>query len=161
VLRWTTLVYVLLGSAALPAMASAQTDDRRHDGARRRGRLQANEPNPFTRETTIPFRVGSESCAPGSERHVVTLHVYNILSQLVAVPVLVRSTSGPALRDDSAATAAPVPVAGVELACGMYAARWNGRHDRDARPAAPGVYMIQLVIDGHASGMRKMLLSPE
>ena len=99
------------------------------------------------------FSVGDAECAVGTQTHVVTLRIYNILSQIVGTPVLVDSTT----TDQSTASSARI-LTNLTLPCGEYVARWDGKHGRNARDAAPGVYMYQLVIDGHAAGMKKMVL---
>lgn len=123
-----------------------------------RGVLNQNDPNPFSRQTTIPFRVGDTACAPGTGHHVVTLRIYNILSQVVAFAVLADS----AAAGDSASTApkSTRPITNLTLACGDYVAQWDGmRSGHAGREAPAGVYMYQLLIDGHPAGMRKMVLT--
>src|SRR3712207_8103921 len=44
-------------------------------------------PNPFFPATTIPFSISQEVCARGHQP-VVSLKVYNVLVQVVAIPVL-------------------------------------------------------------------------
>lgn len=146
-----------LGAVACMLIASAalgQGPEQRADGNRRRGVLGPNQPNPFSGQTTIPFTVGDESCAAGTQRHVVTLRIYNILSQIVAVATLVDSTSA----DQSTASTPPRLLMNLSIPCGSYAARWDGKNSQDGRDAAPGVYMYQLLVDGHPSGMRKMIV---
>lgn len=151
---------VLLVFALAPTLASGQKSERRHGATPKMGRLEANQPNPFPSETSIPFRIGEDSCETGTGRHVVTLRIYNILSQLVAVPVLVdldaRSDS---LAPDDSTSTPPRPITDLSLSCGTYAARWDGKHGRTGRLAPPGVYMYQLIVDGRPSGMRKMVVA--
>jgi hypothetical protein len=45
------------------------------------------------------------------------------------------------------------------LPCGTYVAHWDGKYARSGRMAPPGVYMYQLLVDGHPVGMRKLLVS--
>ena len=49
--------------------------------------LKENYPNPFFPTTTIPFLIAQEVCARGHQP-VVSLKIYNVLVQVVAVPVL-------------------------------------------------------------------------
>src|SRR5918911_3497272 len=86
--------------------------------------LRENYPNPFFPATTIPFVISQEVCA-GSRKPVVSLKVYNVLVQVVAIPVLERP-SGPRSPKD------PGPRAGerldsLRLDCGRYRAFWDGR----------------------------------
>ena len=152
VYRWATPALGLLACVLVTTHASGQVADQRAEGSRRRGVLGQNQPNPFSQETTIPFAVGDADCAAGTQHHVVTIRIYNILSQVVAIPMLVDSA---ATDPPSASTRA---VSSVALSCGSYVARWDGRHARNNREAAPGVYMYQLIIDGHPQGTKKMLL---
>ena len=161
---WTAFVIVFAACAALPSVVRGQATDRHASAATRKGRLFPNQPNPVTTETLIPFRVGDDTCSVESETHHVSLRIYNILSQIVAVPVLLDSAAGvdatsTARTDTSVARAAPAPVTNLELACGSYVARWNGRHDADDRRASAGVYMLQLMIDGKSAGMRRMVVT--
>ena len=152
--RWASPALGLLVCVLFASTASSQATDRRAEGAHRRGLLGQNQPNPFSRFTTIPFTVGDASCASGTEPHSVTLRVYNILSQVVAIAVLADSTNA----DQSMPTSSARALSNLELPCGSYVARWDGKFTKDDRDAAPGVYMYQLMVDGHPSGMRKMLL---
>ena len=162
--HWAASALVLVLCALRPPAALGQSKtsgppaaQRQSDTARKRGTLGQNQPNPFPRETTIPFTVGDDSCASGTEQHVVTLRIYNILSQLVSVPVLTDSAS----VDGTVGQGLSRPVSGLKLSCGAYSARWDGKHSRSGRRAAPGVYMYQLVVDGRPSGMKKMLVSQD
>src|SRR2546428_10660897 len=49
--------------------------------------LKQNYPNPFNPATTIPFTLGGDLFANGHEPRV-SLKIYNVLAQLVAVPIL-------------------------------------------------------------------------
>ena len=81
--------------------------------------LKENYPNPFFPATTIPFTISSEVCARGHQP-VVSLKIYNVLVQMVAIPVL---ADGSAERLDS-----------LRLRCGEYRAYWDGKYlDGDRR----------------------------
>src|SRR5213594_692542 len=91
--------------------------------------LKQNYPNPFNPATTIPFSLGGELFANG-HRPRVTLKIYNVLAQLVAVPIL--QGSGEALTE-------------LELSCGNpagcdFTAFWDGKVLNTAREAASGIY---------------------
>lgn len=99
--------------------------------------LKQNYPNPFNPATTIPFRLNAEVFANG-HRPKVTLKVYNVLAQLVAVPIL--QGSGERLEE-------------LELSCADptgcdFTAYWDGLVVSSGREAASGVYIYQLVVDG-------------
>jgi hypothetical protein len=73
---------------------------------------------------------------------VVSLKVYNVLVQVVAVPTL---ASGSSERVDS-----------LRLRCGEYRAFWDGRYLDGIHEATPGVYYYQLTVDGERF-TRKMI----
>lgn len=152
--RWAPAALGIVACLLITSAAAGQTSSPRAERSHRRGLLAQNEPNPFSSQTTIPFSVGDSDCASGTQQHVVTLRIYNILSQIVAVAILVDSTS----TDQSTAATPARALSNLSLACGSYVARWDGKHAPGNRDAAPGVYMYQLLIDGHPAGMRKMLL---
>jgi hypothetical protein len=66
------------------------------------------------------------------------LRIYNILSQLVAVPVVQGGTGSVA---DGA------PLESVELACGQYTAYWDAK-TRSGQDVMPGIYLYRLEVDG-------------
>jgi hypothetical protein len=104
--------------------------------------LRENYPNPFYPATTIPFTIGPEVCNRG-HRPVVSLKVYNVLVQVVAVPVLLDDAQGEAL--DS-----------LPLGCGSYRAFWDGGYLDGKQQVTPGVYYYQLTVDGERF-TRKMI----
>jgi hypothetical protein len=106
--------------------------------------LHRNYPNPFNPETTIPFSLPQSLWSgSGGQAPVVSLRIYNILAQLVAVPIL--QGSGEKLE-------------GVQLqwnGTGQYSAYWDGKILETDREAASGVYIYQLIVNGQAVS-RKM-----
>jgi hypothetical protein len=94
-----------------------------------------SQQNRFNPATTIPFKVSGELFLKG-HRPVVSLRIYNVLAQLVAIPIL-RGTDKPL---DSLALTCP-----TTFGC-RYNAYWDGYVA--GKPAASGVYIYQLVIDG-------------
>src|SRR4029079_1745725 len=95
----------------------------------------------------IPFLISQEVCSRGHQP-VVSLKVYNVLVQVVAIPVLTTG-SGPRLgggaRWDS-----------LRLRCGEYHAFWDGKYLDGKGEATPGVYYYQLTVDGERF-TRKMI----
>lgn len=94
--------------------------------------LKESLPNPFVTSTTIPFEIGPELCTDG-RRPQVTLRIYNVLVQVVAVPVLI----GDGVRLET-----------IRLPCGSHQAYWDGMHSDGERAAPPGIYYYQLTVDG-------------
>lgn len=129
-------VGLLLG-IAFPVMAQESTAPRIE--------LRENTPNPFFPSTIIVFEIHREVCSRGHQP-VITMRVYNVLVQVVAVPTLQDST-GQRLEN-------------VRLRCGSYRAYWDGK-GRDGREVADGVYYYQLVVDGERVSTRKMIVRRE
>src|SRR5712692_11576424 len=108
--------------------------------------LRQNYPNPFNPATTIPFSLSAELFSNG-HRPKVSLKIYNALAQLVAVPIL--QGTGERLEN-------------LELTCASlsacaYSAYWDGTIARTGDPAASGVYIYQLIVDGQRF-TRKMIV---
>jgi hypothetical protein len=99
--------------------------------------LRQNYPNPFNPATTMPFILSGDLFANG-HRPKVSLKIYNVLAQVVAVPIL--QGTGEALDN-------------LELSCGTtsgcsFSAYWDGKVLNTDREAASGVYIYQLIVDG-------------
>lgn len=106
--------------------------------------LGVNYPNPFNPETTIPFMLTDELFAGGAPV-VVTVRIFNLLSQLVAYPVALSHPAG------------NVEVRGLEYTSpGRYEAFWDGT-DQSGRQVASGIYLLQLTVNGQ-SETGKMLV---
>ena len=104
--------------------------------------LKENYPNPFFPATTIPFEIGPELCAKGRQP-VVSLKIYNVLVQVVAIPLL---AAGSDERVDS-----------LRLRCGRYRSYWDGKYLDGKAEATPGIYYSQLTVDGERF-TRKMIV---
>jgi len=127
-LAWALVSLGLSVAASAPALAQ--------EGQQRvRVELGQNYPNPFNPETTIPFSL-PESMFSTGERPIVSLRIYNVLAQLVAVPILQGSGE-------------PLDNLRIEWnGTGQYAAYWDGKVRDTGREAASGVYVYQLVVNG-------------
>lgn len=107
--------------------------------------LKPADPNPFSTETRIPFELGESLFEEGIDVRV-SMGVYNLLNQKIAVPVA------------TARFAAGRPIADLQYpAAGLYAGVWDGTL-LDGRPAAPGPYFVQ-VTSGNQKAVGKLLLS--
>ena len=111
--------------------------------------LGQNYPNPFNPATTIPFKLTEDLFRDG-RRPVVSLRIYNVLAQLVAIPSLQASGQ---------------PLDNVELECrdphdGVcdFSAYWDGHYINTTREAASGVYVYQLVVNGQRSSRRMIIM---
>ena len=142
-LRWAALVVVLALGAMMPSTAGAQTDTTPPPRRESAGKLGQNYPNPFNPETTIPFTIGdSPACEEPGRTYRVTLRIYNVLAQLVAIPLL--EGGGQKLEN-------------VPLTCGSYTAFWNGKYLDSDREVASGIYLYRLEVDGKAV-VKKMIV---
>ncbi len=129
---WAVAVLGLL--AVNPAQADAQVTNP--------VRLKQNSPNPFNPETTIPFVLIEELWEV--DRPVVSLRIYNVLAQIVAVPVL----QGTGEKFEN--------IALDWNGTGEYEAFWDGKVLDTGREAPSGVYVYQIIINGRAAGSKKM-----
>ena len=134
---WAALSLVLALSVFMPETSAAQTQDSGTWQRRPGMSLGQNFPNPFNPETKLPFTVGDPpNCTDQGKQHRVSLKIYNLLHQLVAIPVLQGgSNAGQPLND-------------LPLQCGEYIAFWSGKDIRTGREAASGVYLFRLEVDG-------------
>lgn len=132
---WAALGLVLALSVFMPRHATAQGT-----AASSKPTLGQNYPNPFNPETTIPFTVGGyPNCPEPSRRYKVSLRIYNIIVDLVAIPVLKGSSGG---------VNGGTPIDQVSLPCGQYEGYWDGKNRSNGREAASGIYLMRLDVDG-------------
>jgi hypothetical protein len=137
---WLLAVFVLAPHALKAQQPSRSTNQ---------VELGQNYPNPFNPATTIPFHLNADLFANG-RRPVVSLKIYNVLAQLVAVPSLQQSGQ---------------PVDNIALDCvnpnnGFcdFSAYWDGFYLSSTREAASGVYVYQLVVNGQRSSRRMIVM---
>lgn len=147
---WVALTVLAL-SAFMPGDLSAQGVTPQSGRARGSGlELGQNYPNPFNPETKIPFSIGDGAgCADPSRLYRVSLRIYNVLAQPVAVPVLQGGTGN---------VAGGEPISGLSLTCNQYTAYWDGKDAKTQQEVASGVYLYRLEVDGKAV-VKKMLVS--
>ena len=137
--RWAALTLVLALWCLAPESAAGQSApaDQLQPRGRKAGTLGQNYPNPVNSETHIPF---SLACVEGAgSDYVVSVRIYNVLAQLVAVPVL--QEGGEVLEN-------------ITLPCGEYVGYWDGTVRRTGRDAAPGTYIYELVVDGERTAKK-------
>lgn len=142
---WAAVALAL--GALVPASAAAQGTTSPPPARERTTEFELgqNYPNPFNPSTTIPFTVGDyPACSESGRDYRVSLQIYNILAQLIAVPVLDGSGGGQ-------------PASNASLRCGRYTAYWDGRTMDGGSEVPSGVYLYRLVVDGKPA-VKKMII---
>lgn len=154
-IRLAGALAIVCAVSLFPGRAIAQTEqpgvatNQKHQAGALLG-LGKNYPSPFSATTRIPFSVGdAPSCTDGGRRYHVSLRIYNLLAQVVAVPVMAEGGTSIA--------PAGQPVQALDLPCGEYTAYWDGVGITTNREVAPGMYLYRLEVNGKAVG-RKMLI---
>lgn len=145
-LRWAALTVVLAFSALMPRTTVAQASGGQPP-KRSIGSIGQSYPNPFNPDARIQFTVDPTCSEPG-KRHRVTLRIYNLIAQVVAIPQIEGGT---------ASVNGAERIENIELECGAYTAYWDGRYMSTNREAASGVYIYRLEIDGRNAGVGRML----
>ena len=147
---WVALVVLAL-SAFMPGNLSAQGVLPQSGKSQGAGlELGQNYPNPFNLDTRIPFSVGGGAgCTDPSRLYRVSLRIFNVLAQPVAVPVL---------QGGSGNVAGGEALDKLQLTCGQYIAYWDGNDEKTQQPVASGVYLYRLEVDGKPL-VKKMLVS--
>ena len=139
---WRALLLVLVIGAFMPSRSAAQGLPTQTGGGQGAGlqQLGQNFPNPVSQDTRIPFAVGDvQGCTDSGRQYRVSLRIYNLLAQQVAVPVLqggVGNAAGGETLDNQL------------LTCGQYVAYWNGKNTQTGDDVASGIYLYRLEIDG-------------
>lgn len=133
---WAALGLVLALSAIMPTVSGAQDTRKKGQGVS----LGQNYPNPFNPETRFNFALGDPpTCTEPAKQYRVTVKIYNVLAQLVAIPVLQGGSGG---------VAGGQPLDNVSLTCGEYVAYWDGKVRNTGREAASGVYLYRIEANG-------------
>jgi hypothetical protein len=138
---WRALLVVLVLGAFMPSRSAAQGNFPQTCGGQGAGIwLGQNFPNPVSQDTRIPFNVGdAQGCTDSGRQHRVSLRIYNLLAQLVAVPVL-QGGAGNAAGGES--------LENLLLTCDRYEAYWDGKYSQTGEDVASGIYLFRLEVDG-------------
>lgn len=144
------LLLVLVIGAFMPSRSAAQGIQTPNPGGQGAGlQLNQNYPNPVIQDTHIPFVIGdAQGCADPGRQYRVTLKVYNLLAQQVAVPVL-QGGVGNAAGGES--------LENQLLTCGSYLAYWDGKYSQSGEDVASGIYLFRLEVDGKVL-VKKMIV---
>ncbi len=116
--------------------------------AERGFRLEQNSPNPVNPETWIPFHL-EEGLFKEGRPGVVSIRIYNMLRQLVAVPTAVNHPRGRDIRVTDLRYTEP----------GRKLAYWNGK-DLAGRLVPPGVYYCELTVNERSDFIRIVVTAP-
>jgi hypothetical protein len=129
-------VILLLALGFLATPVFAQNTGAGASGARD-GVGLSNYPNPFNPETRITFCLEDE-LFQGDRPVRVTIQIYNVLLQQVAVPVALYYEGGPNR-----------PMTALEYTSpGCFEAYWDGRDMRNGQEVPSAVYHMRLVVEG-------------
>lgn len=145
------ILFLLAGSLSPPRAGGQEARGRPAIQPEPGFHLEQNYPNPVNPETWIPFYL-EDGLFENSDSVVVSVRIYNILRQVVAIPEALDLPSGQ--RE---------PVINLTYRTpGRKLAYWNGR-DSAGRRVPSGVYYCQLVLNGQAhSRTRKLIvLNPQ
>jgi len=126
-------IVLLLGFLVFAGPTSAQSGTQSRD---RGFQLQQNFPNPFNPETRIPFGLQDDLFRDG-KRVVVTIRIYNVLHQLVAIPTALNHPAGNGAAVENLEYTTP----------GTHLAYWDGL-DVNGRKVASGLYIVSLEVNG-------------
>jgi hypothetical protein len=138
---WRALLMVLVLGAFMPSRSAAQGTSTQTGGGQGAGlQLGQNFPNPVNQDTRIPFTVGdAPGCTDAGRQHRVSLRIYNLLAQQVAVPVLQSGVGN---------VAGGEPLENMLLTCGQYQAYWDAKYSQTGEDVASGIYLFRLEVDG-------------
>lgn len=133
----SVLLLLLLSAGSLsPPLAAQEAKGRPATQSEQGFHLEQNYPNPVNPETWIPFYL-EDGLFESSDSVVVSVRIYNILRQVVAIPKALDHPSGK--REDV--------INLTYRSSGRKLAYWDGR-DSAGRRVPSGVYYCELVLDG-------------
>jgi len=134
-------VVLLLALGLMPGSLFAQRSSGRDSGFQ----LNQNYPNPFNPTTTFSWELLPGLFESGKPA-VVSIRIFNVLGQLVAVPKALNHPLG------------DVPVENLQYdSPGLKEAFWDGT-DRKGNKVASGIYYFQVDVNGERR-IRKMVVT--
>lgn len=147
---WRALFVVLVLGAFMPSRSAAQGASSQSGGGQGAGlQLGQNFPNPVNQDTRIRFVIGdAQDCTDSGRQHRVSLRIYNLLAQQVAVPVLQGGVGN---------VAGGEPLESLLLTCGEYIVYWDGKYSQTGEDVASGIYLYRLEVDGKVL-VKKMIV---
>jgi hypothetical protein len=137
---WRALFFVLVLGVFMPSRSTAQGTTTQTGGGQGAGlQLGQNYPNPVNQDTRIPFVIAdAQGCTDSGRLHRVSLRIYNLLAQLVAVPLLQGGGNA----------AGGEPLDGLQLTCNQYLAYWDAKNSQTGEDVPSGIYLYRLEVDG-------------
>lgn len=142
------ILLLLAGSLSPPRLRAQNWEDGPPPEAVEGFSLEQNYPNPVNPETWIPFQLEDRLFETG-DSVVVTIRIFNILRQVVAIPEALDHPSGRRVRVINLA----YPDGGRKIAY------WDGK-DTAGRRVPSGVYYCQLVVNDQPRTRKMIVLNP-
>jgi hypothetical protein len=143
------LLLVIYGFLSPPSARAQEPSAPTSAEASKGFRLEQNSPNPVNPETWIPFYL-EESLFKEGRPGVVSIRIYNILRQVVAIPTAVGHPRG----NDVRVTNLRYTQSGRKLAY------WDGK-DLSGRRVPSGLYYCELVVNDRSDFIRMIVLTPK
>ena len=142
------ILFLLAGSLSPPAASAQETRARTLGTAQQGFSLEQNYPVTVNPETWIPFQL-EESLFESSDSAVVSLRIFNILAQVVAIPT-VQVDAGRARH----------PLINLTFrAAGRHVAHWDGRDVTGTR-VPTGIYYAELLVNGRTRTRKLLVENP-
>jgi hypothetical protein len=139
---------LLAGSLSPPCLRAQESRDGPLAAPSQGFSLEQNYPNPVNPETWIPFHL-EDSLFQSGDSVVVTIRIFNILRQVVAIPEAMDHPSGRRVR-----------VIDLQYRdSGRKIAYWDGK-DTAGRGVPSGVYYCQLVVNDQPRTRKMIVLNP-
>ena len=149
-IRRSVIALAMLTLFLMPRVGKSQgtqPGDKRKSSVAKMGQ---NYPNPFNPDASIDFDIGGyPTCTEPGKQYRVSLQVFNVLAQVVAVPDLVKASSGVAKGQ----------LKNLQLPCGHYTAFWNGKYAGSSRSVSSGLYIWALDVNGGREQVVKSIVA--
>lgn len=142
-----SLLLAMLGFLPAPLLAQSSGEESTPPSGEERGfRLEQNDSDDAVDPST---RIGfflSDQLFEGGRAPVVTVRIYNVLQQPVAVPLALRDSFGDIVPADELEYSTP----------GRKEVVWDGM-DESGRKVLSGIYYIKLIVNG-VSALQKTIV---